>query len=276
MILFVKILPFALTLLLSGFTDILSGRPDFKNRQDINYFLPDFQVRMLEGKSVKISPGTLFELPVRTVKQISVSAFALTLDLSSDLIEVQDVLIRGSDIPVSFDVKGNHLNLVWQSSSPLNIKEGDVFFILKLRSSSAFTGPGSFRIGIEENSLNTILTDDYKTVKEAVLKSDIITSYTEISRVEYSDELLLKLYPNPVSGPATINYTLPTDGMVTIIIHNSIGTVISTILSEERTSGTYSVNFDAGTLPYGIYFVKIKLHGNHSDKVHILRFVVNR
>jgi hypothetical protein len=89
-------------------------------------------------------------------------------------------------------------------------------------------------------------------------------------------KILFTLYPNPVKEIATLNYTLPVDGLVTIQIFNSIGAIVNTLLNESKTNGKYSISFNVNEFPLGIYIAKIKLHGKGFDQFHVLRFIVNR
>jgi hypothetical protein len=99
---------------------------------------------------------------------------------------------------------------------------------------------------------------------------------TDILDEKYNHELLATLYPNPVKEIATLNYTLPVDGLVTIQVFNSIGAIVNTLLNESKTNGKYSINFNVNEFPPGMYIAKIKLHTNRIDQVRVIRFIVSR
>ncbi len=67
-----------------------------------------------------------------------------------------------------------------------------------------------------------------------------------------------KVYPNPMSNTAMIEFTLETSGNVQIAIYNAVGQAVRTVLNEERTSGVHTVTFDRGELNHGLYFYSIK------------------
>ena len=70
-------------------------------------------------------------------------------------------------------------------------------------------------------------------------------------------------YPNPFNPTTTIAYQLPKDGKVTIKIFDALGRGIKTLVDEFKSSGQYSVQFDASRLASGIYFYSIR-SGNYN------------
>ncbi len=64
-------------------------------------------------------------------------------------------------------------------------------------------------------------------------------------------------YPNPFNPSTTINYELPITNYVSIKIYNVLGNEIETLVNENQDAGSYSVDFNASSLPSGIYFYKL-------------------
>ncbi|MBS1493529.1 MAG: T9SS type A sorting domain-containing protein [Bacteroidetes bacterium] len=78
-------------------------------------------------------------------------------------------------------------------------------------------------------------------------------------------KLLLLFYSYLRQNPATkINYSIPKDGQIKIVVYNLLGSVIKEPVNEEKISGKYEVNFDIRNLPSGIYFYKI-ISGEFSE-----------
>jgi hypothetical protein len=71
-------------------------------------------------------------------------------------------------------------------------------------------------------------------------------------------------YPNPFNPSTQIAYQVPASGHVTITIFNSLGKEIRTLVNEEKSAGTYYLNFNASNLASGIYFYNLKT-GNFSQ-----------
>ncbi len=58
-------------------------------------------------------------------------------------------------------------------------------------------------------------------------------------------------YPNPFNPSTFISYSLPVSGNVKLSVYNSAGQLV-------KTSGRYSITFDAANLSSGIYFYKLE------------------
>ncbi|SMO53858.1 Por secretion system C-terminal sorting domain-containing protein [Gracilimonas mengyeensis] len=68
----------------------------------------------------------------------------------------------------------------------------------------------------------------------------------------------LQNYPNPFNPTTNISFSLPVSGDVKLEVFDINGRLISTIVNERMTSGTYSRTFDASNLASGIYFYRLR------------------
>lgn len=64
-------------------------------------------------------------------------------------------------------------------------------------------------------------------------------------------------YPNPFNPITTISYALPQDGIVTLKIYDALGREVKTLVNEFKTTGRYTVKFDASKLSSGVYIYKL-------------------
>ena len=108
--------------------------------------------------------------------------------------------------------------------------------------------------------------------------SGVVSNYPNESLVEFAnDELKLlgfdtkgnKLtsgsgsgfstssYPNPFNPTTIINYTLPDNEKVIIKVYDILGREVKELINEQKTAGTYSVEFDGSKLSSGVYFYTI-------------------
>ena len=74
---------------------------------------------------------------------------------------------------------------------------------------------------------------------------------------EIASDRVMTVYPNPVSGSlATVKYTVPQDGKVTVSVVDISGRVLQTEVIGNQTRGTYTYSLRrAGQLVNGSYFV---------------------
>ncbi len=65
-------------------------------------------------------------------------------------------------------------------------------------------------------------------------------------------------YPNPFNPGTTISFRLPQPALVTMKLYNILGSEIGTIMEmDELDEGLQEIDFEAGSLPTGVYFYRI-------------------
>ena len=72
------------------------------------------------------------------------------------------------------------------------------------------------------------------------------------------DEYLLQNYPNPFNSTTTISWKIAESSKVTLKVLDIVGRTVATLVDEQRPQGEYETQFDASTLPKGIYFCQLK------------------
>ena len=104
-----------------------------------------------------------------------------------------------------------------------------------------------------------------------LLQSNILTEvvgpHYSHSIVEYN---LWQNYPNPFNPLTSITYSIPIGSNVKIIIYNSLGEKIKTLVNEYKTSGNYTINFDASSFASGVYFYQLSVGTSIITKKMIL------
>jgi len=80
----------------------------------------------------------------------------------------------------------------------------------------------------------------------------------------YEDEVniytfkLFDAYPNPFNPRTTIQYSIPSDGVVKLKVYDVLGNEVATLVDEDKATGSYEIMFDATELSSGIYFYRIQ------------------
>jgi len=149
-----------------------------------------------------------------------------------------------SQCTYSYESNGNMIALVnkWDGSNWLPGGSGTISF------SDSSKREFNFYAVSEVNVFYSSLTDVHNN-------SVTLTNY-----------YLSQNYPNPFNPTTTIEYSIPVsvtlseveESNVTLKIYNILGKEIKTLVNEQKQKGNYTIEFDASSLPSGIYFYKLQ------------------
>jgi beta-glucosidase len=64
-------------------------------------------------------------------------------------------------------------------------------------------------------------------------------------------------YPNPFNPSTTIKYQIPQTSLVTLKVFDILGREIAFLVNEEKSVGTYNIQWDASTRSSGVYFYRL-------------------
>jgi hypothetical protein len=77
-------------------------------------------------------------------------------------------------------------------------------------------------------------------------------------------------YPNPFNPRTTIEYSLPRETQVSLKIYNLLGQEVRTLVEAHSQAGHYKVNFDASSLPSGMYIYRLTAGGSILSRKMVL------
>ena len=108
-------------------------------------------------------------------------------------------------------------------------------------------------------------TDTVSIFRKAVVAYVTPVSVDE-SPVSPNSFYLYQNSPNPFNPSTIIKYTIPSvivsetkqSQFVTLKVYDVLSGEVATLVSEEKSAGTYEVEFNANNLPSGVYFYKLK------------------
>ena len=89
--------------------------------------------------------------------------------------------------------------------------------------------------------------------------SNIVTSFT-----------LSQNYPNPFNPSTEITFSVPKSGLVTLKVYDLLGRLVSTLVNENKSTGNYTVRFDASRLASGTYIYQMNANGILLSKKMVL------
>ena len=90
-----------------------------------------------------------------------------------------------------------------------------------------------------------------------LIKSDGITGIENQPQKIPAKYILYQNYPNPFNPVTEIKFNIPESGNTKLVVYNTLGEKVKTLVDDYLPAGEHKVNFDAGELPSGIYFYKL-------------------
>ena len=84
-----------------------------------------------------------------------------------------------------------------------------------------------------------------------------ILSVDENSNQTVTEFALFQNYPNPFNPSTRIKYNVVSESFVQLKIYDVLGNEVEALVNEEKTAGTYEIEFTSDELPSGIYFYRL-------------------
>lgn len=70
--------------------------------------------------------------------------------------------------------------------------------------------------------------------------------------------VLYQNFPNPFNPSTIINYELPIAGYVKLSVYDILGRELTVLVNEKQSAGKYSIEWNAGNYPSGVYFYTLQ------------------
>ena len=215
---------------------------------------------LLTNREIFANPGDVLDLPIILSQNLLVGAYSLILEFPSELAEIIDIKMNNNEGHLSWAVNDNELRMSWFTEDPVYFSMNDELVSLKLKLKNEFSGDEKISFRLTDNVLNELADERFRRLDNVILLADEIRISTEgINDPENPGNLILNCHPNPADEFTIIDYNLTKEGIVTIELINSYGQPTSIIENEIQNSGSHEILHNTGTMPPGIYIVKINL-----------------
>ena len=108
--------------------------------------------------------------------------------------------------------------------------------------------------------LEGIVTDTSRYTTNGISAVSALTgSITSVTSPDIPAQYaLMQNYPNPFNPATRIRYDLPWGSHVSLTVLNTVGQTVAILVNGTQEAGYHEIQFDAGRLPSGLYFYKIK------------------
>jgi hypothetical protein len=111
--------------------------------------------------------------------------------------------------------------------------------------------------------------DDFSNSATVLKYAQVAVSVAEGNEALPNSYSLDQNYPNPFNPSTTIRFALPKSGHVELKVYNTLGQEVVTLANEEKVAGTYSAQWNAGSIASGLYFYRLKA-GEYSETKKLL------
>ncbi|MGA8263209.1 MAG: phospholipase D-like domain-containing protein, partial [Ignavibacteriaceae bacterium] len=124
-------------------------------------------------------------------------------------------------------------------------------------SSSAETSNNENTLIFHSKRIANLYLQEFKARYEEAGGADVISDVKDDSKAPTTFKLMQN-YPNPFNPSTVITYSIPKESHVTLTVFNILGQQIKTLVDQEKSTGTYKVNFDGSGLSSGVYFYCVR------------------
>lgn len=164
-------------------------------------------------------------------------------------------------------VHGKEVNLTWKTATEVN-SYGFEVQKSEVRSQNDewekvgfISGAGNSNSPREYSFTDNNLQEGKYQYRLKMIDNDGTFEYSNIVEAEITAPkqfMLSQNYPNPFNPVTTINYSLPIDSKVMLVVYNINGEKVAELVNEMQTAGSYNIPFSANGLASGTYIYRLQ------------------
>lgn len=184
----------------------------------------------------------------RTRLTDSIAASSRSMDTTNFYADIYPLLqkVKNKGIPVHvFGGDRSSINIVYSAEDSIT------FYAARLKGDLA-------------DNINNVIILNYSPQNKEITYdfvplADLVTAIgPEASKPSEKRFVLRQNYPNPFNPSTIISYRLLQAAYVKLNIYNILGQKIETLVNEHQLAGKHHVNFNAGSLPGGVYLYRLQ------------------
>jgi hypothetical protein len=207
-------------------------------------------VSLSESGTINLTSGSPVQIPVSAANAMQVGAMSLVLSYPQNKVEVLSVSAVAPGLSNVFsNIANGQVRIAWSSLQTLSINTDDILFTVTVQALPEATGEVNFEVGGESE-----FADASGNIIAATLNIPVMNLGTTNIVSASTAAFGVSIYPNPSAETATIIYTLPEAGSVTISLYDITGRIIDNLLSQNQVAGIHSLTLNSAVLADGIYY----------------------
>lgn len=203
--------------------------------------------------------GQDIQIPVMVDAHAGISAFDLGFTYNAGQLEITGA--EGPDGMV-YHITPDAILMAWASTNTIAIEAGETLVTVNATIRGDISASDRF---FELASNCELVDEDASTITGVDLNINALSAGmpTDIAAAD-NNEVRITNYPNPFDSQTTIEYVLPENAAVTLVVYNQMGQAVKTLVDERQNAGIYQVLFDRAAHNAGIYFYRITVEGSES------------
>lgn len=134
---------------------------------------------------------------------------------------------------------------------------GVVDWFIEKQYSTSSNGLNSLHILSDGTLITSGYTKDQNNTKTLMIKFGSTIGVEPVSNSVPEKFELSQNYPNPFNPATNINFSIPVQGIVKLVVFDAAGKQVAELVNKQLSAGTYKADFDASLLSSGVYFYKL-------------------
>ena len=192
----------------------------------------------------------IIDIPISVDRSADLGSITLGMTFRKDLIKVLEV--PGYEV-VNIDNEKGIVRVVWVDMKGRSVSADDAIVIVKALILSD--------IAREDHLFELEPMTELGDVQAQKIENVNLKTFVVSTKPIGPSQLFVANYPNPFSNSTKISYYLPEAGTVNLVVYNSLGAKLATLVDQYQPEGTHVFDLKLSDLKPGAYFYHLVLKG---------------